>query len=80
MPLHIKDPAATEAVRRLAAERRVSLTEAVRAACAEALDRDARAKPITERVAPILARLDALPPTGERADKAFFDAEWNDAP
>ncbi len=78
MPLHIKDPLATAAVRRLAAERNVSLTEAVRAACAEALDRDIRAKPIADRVAPILARFDALPDTGERADKAFFDAEWED--
>ncbi len=80
MPVHIKDPSATAAVRRLAAERHISLTEAVRAACAEALDRDIRAKPIADRVAPILARLDALPDTGERADKAFFDAEWNDEP
>ncbi len=80
MPLHIKDPAATAVVRRLAAERNVSLTEAVREACAEALDRDARAKPIAERVAPILARLDALPDTGGKADKAFFDVEWNDPP
>ena len=40
MPLHIKDEAATEAVRRLAQARKITLTEAVREACAEALERD----------------------------------------
>jgi antitoxin VapB len=78
MALHIKDPSATAAVRRLAAERGISLTDAVRAACLEALERDATAKPVADRVAPILALLDALPETGEHADKAFFDAEWDD--
>ena len=78
MPLHIKDPEATAAVRRLAAERHISLTDAVRAACVEALDRDRRTKPVGERVAPILERLDRLPDTGEKAGKAFFDAEWGE--
>jgi antitoxin VapB len=79
MPLHIKDNAATDAVRSLAARRRLTLTEAVRVACEEALERDARARPIHERVAPILARLDALPSSGENADKAFFDREWGES-
>jgi len=79
MPLHIKDNAATEAVRTLAARRRLSLTDAVRVACEEALERDARARPVRERVAPILARLDALPSTGAKADKAFFDREWGES-
>ena len=78
MPLHVRDPETTALVRRLAAERRISLTQAIRAACLEALDRDRAAKPIAERVAPILARLDALPDTGPKADKAFFNAEWGD--
>ncbi len=50
-PLHIKDEAATEAVRRLARLRKLTLTEAVRIACEEALDRDAQARPIVERLA-----------------------------
>ena len=79
MPLHIRDNAATEAVRSLAARRRLTLTEAVRIACEEALERDARARPVRERVAPILAQLDALPSTGEKADKAFFDREWGES-
>jgi antitoxin VapB len=79
MPLHIKDNAATQAVRSLAARRRLTLTDAVRVACEEALERDARARPVRERVAPILAQLDALPPSGVKADKAFFDREWGEA-
>jgi antitoxin VapB len=78
MPLHVRDPETTAVVRRLAAERRISLTQAVRTACLEALDRDRAAKPIADRVAPILARLDALPDTGRKVDKSFFDAEWGE--
>jgi hypothetical protein len=78
MPLHIKDEAATEAVRRLARVRKLTLTEAVRIACEEALERDARARPIVERLTDIHERLRCIPQTGKRADKAFFDREWGD--
>jgi antitoxin VapB len=78
MPLHIRDNAATKAVRSLAARRRLTLTDAVRVACEEALERDSRARPVGERVAAILAQLDALPSTGSKADKAFFDGEWGE--
>jgi antitoxin VapB len=76
MPLHIKDEAATEAVRKLARVRNLSLTEAVRMACEEALERDDRARPIAERLADIHARVRAATRTGQKADKAFFDREW----
>ncbi len=49
MPLHIKDQAATDAVRRLARARKLTLTDAVRIACQEALERDERARPIADR-------------------------------
>jgi hypothetical protein len=49
MPLHIKDHAATDAVRRLARLRNLSLTETVGVACEEALELDDRARPIAER-------------------------------
>ena len=78
MPLHIKDEAATEAVRRLAQARNITLTDAVREACAEALERDKHRKRLADRLAPLLERLDALPRTGPALDKAFFDAEWGD--
>ena len=78
MPLHIKGEAATEAVRRLARVRKLTLTEAVRTACEEALERDARARPIVERLADIHERVRRVPRTGKKADKAFFDGEWGD--
>jgi antitoxin VapB len=78
MPLHIKDEAAAEAVRRLARVRNLSLTETVRIACEEALERDDRARPIAERLADIHALVRAAPRTGRKADKAFFDREWGE--
>jgi antitoxin VapB len=44
MPLHIKDEATTGAVRRLARVQNLSLTETMRTACEEALERDDEAK------------------------------------
>lgn len=76
MPLHIKDKAATEAVRRLARVRNLTLTDAVRIACEEALARDDRSRPVAERLADLHQRVRELPPTGLKADKAFFDREW----
>ena len=78
MPLHIKDDAATEAVRKLARVRNLSLTETVRVACEEALERDDRARPVTERLADIHARVRAAARMGRKADKAFFDREWGE--
>ena len=78
MPLHIKDDAATEAVRRLARVRNLSLTETVRIACEEALERDGRARPIAERLAHVHARVRAAPRTGRKVDKPFFDREWGE--
>ena len=78
MPLHIKDKAATEAVRRLARVRSLTLTGAVRVACEEALARDDRSRPVAERLHDIHQRLRSFAPTGLTADKAFFDREWDD--
>jgi antitoxin VapB len=78
MPLHIKDEAASEAVRRLARARKLTLTEAVRSACEEALERDDRARPVAERLADIHQRVRRLAGTREGADEAFFDREWGD--
>jgi antitoxin VapB len=56
----------------------VTLTEAVRAACKEALKRDDRARPVAERLADIHERVRRAAPTGEKADKAFFNREWRE--
>ncbi len=76
MPLHIKDNAASAAVREFAQRRRLTLTEAVRVACEEALARDRHAQPVANRLAEVHAQVRAAKPTGRRADKRFFDAEW----
>ena len=78
MPLHIKDEGASAAVRRLARVRKLSLTEAVRTACEEALARDDRARTVVERLADVHERVRRAPRTGKKADKAFFDREWGD--
>src|ERR1700677_2616015 len=78
MPLHIKDEAATEAVRKLARVRNLSLTETVRIACEEALERNDRTRSVAERLADIHARVRAAARTGRKADKAFFDREWGE--
>lgn len=78
MPLHIKDDATTEAVRKLARVRNLSLTETVRIACEEALERDDRTRPVAERLADVHARVRAAMRTGQKADKAFFDREWGE--
>lgn len=78
MPLHIRDFAATEAVRKLAQARQLTLTEAVKVACEEALARDQASTPVSERLADIHERLRAARKTGEKADKAFFDREWGE--
>lgn len=78
MALHIKDDAASAAVRALADLRKISLTEAVRLACEEAIARDRRAQPLADRLAAVHARVRSAAPTGLKADKAFFDDGWGE--
>lgn len=56
----------------------MTLTEAVRVACEEALEREERARPLAERLADIHERVRAAAPTGRKADKAFFDRDWGE--
>jgi antitoxin VapB len=78
MALHIKDPDAEAAVRELADLRGSTLTEAVKTACMEAISRARRKIPVKELLADLQAEIRALPATGEKADKAFFDELWGD--
>ncbi|RBP16861.1 antitoxin VapB [Roseiarcus fermentans] len=78
MPLHIKDKAANDAVRRLAHVRSLTLTEAVRVACEEALARDDRALTVVDRLKDIHRQVRTFARTGQKADKAFFDGEWGE--
>ncbi len=78
MALHIKDPEAEEAVRTLARLRKTSLTDAVKDACQQMLKREWRNIPVAERLAEVHAMVRAMPRTGEKADKAFFDELWGE--
>jgi hypothetical protein len=78
LALHIKDAGAEEAVRKLARQRGINLTETVKAACEEALARDRRHLSVEERLAAIHARVRAMPDTGAKLDKKFYDDLWGE--
>lgn len=58
-------------MRKLAAERGLSLTAAVREAVENELQRSRR--PLKERIDEIVSELEQYPLIGLKADKAFFD-------
>lgn len=75
MPFHVRDPETDALVRELAQKTKLGITEAVKLAATEALA--AREKARAEKLArmeAICAEFDALPRTGLKADKAFFDS------
>ena len=74
MAFHIRDPNADAAMRKLAAQRGISITEAVREAAEEALAKDARKLPLMERIKDITDEVASWPKTGLKADKAFYDS------
>lgn len=74
MALHIRDERTDTLVRELASKKGVGLTEAVREAVENELARERQAIPLKERLKPLFDRMDALPKTGLRADKAFYDS------
>jgi antitoxin VapB len=73
MPLYIKDDATAQLVAQLAKLRGVSKQDAVKIAVKGELDRAAEAVPLRERFAALRKAHPLPPPTGEAADKAFFD-------
>jgi antitoxin VapB len=73
VPLYIKDDATAELVAQLARKRGVSKQDAVRQAVQAELDRMAQAIPLRERIAAWRKEHPMPPPTGQKADKAFFD-------
>ena len=73
MPLYIKDDSTAELVARLAKLRGISKQDAVKLAVRAELDRMEEAVPLRDRFAALRARHPLPPPTGEKADKAFFD-------
>jgi antitoxin VapB len=73
MTLSIRDAATDRLVRALAKRKGIGLTDAVRLAVGNELDRLDQEQPLRERVAAIRRAILARGRTGERADKAFFD-------
>lgn len=73
MPLYIKDDHTADLVAKLAKQRGVTKQDAVRFAVQAALDADAEAEPISERLRRFWEENPMPPPTGLQADKVFFD-------
>ena len=73
MPLYIKDDSTAALVDQLAKQRGVSKQEAVRQAVQAEIDRLKEATPLRERLEAYWRDHPLPPPTGEKADKTFFD-------
>ena len=74
MPFHVRDAEADAMLRQYAEDNHVGITEAVKLAVRRAREADdkVRAEKLA-RMDAILAEFDAVPRTGLKADKAFFD-------
>lgn len=83
MAFHVRDPVTDALVRKLARERGMGITETIREVVENDLVRrgisnSERATTLEERLRPLLQKVDALPRTGEVADKKFFDDLWGE--
>ena len=76
--LYIKDPLTAGMVERLAQRRGTTKTEAVRRAVEAELARDEPRKTARERLEEFYRLHPLPPPTGLKADKAFFDELWGE--
>jgi antitoxin VapB len=73
MPHYIKDDETARLVDQLAKMRGLSKQDAVKLAVQAELDRVVNLIPLRDRFAAVRAERPLPPPTGEQADKAFFD-------
>ncbi|WP_395708208.1 type II toxin-antitoxin system VapB family antitoxin [Reyranella sp.] len=73
MAFHVRDAETDALVRELAAKHKIGLTEAVRMAVRNELQREQEAVPLKVRIAALRAEVLKRPATGLEADKAFFD-------
>ena len=74
MPLFIKDDATARLVDQLAKLRGISKQDAVKLAVTAELERTEAATPLRDRFAALRATHPLPTPSGDVADKAFFDA------
>jgi antitoxin VapB len=73
MPFHVRDAETDRLVRKLARAKGVGLTDAVKLAVSNEIQREAQVTPLRVRLRMIVAPLADYPRTGKRADKKFFD-------
>ena len=74
MAFHVRDPETDALVRKLARQKGVGITEAVKLAVDAELRREATVKPpLRDRIRAIQDEVRSWPDTGLKADKAFFD-------
>ena len=74
MAFHIRDEKTDQAVRELARIKGLGLTEVVLTLATAELKRENEKIPLRERIRPLIEEIAALPKTGLKADKAFFDS------
>lgn len=74
MPLNIRSEEVNQLAETLASRAGVSKTEAMRIALKNEIARRSRSVPLAERLKPLLDTMDAVPRTGLKADKAFYDS------
>lgn len=73
MPIYIKDAEVTELVNELARRRGSTKRDAVKAAVEAALENEPKPLSVLEKLEKFWAEHPLPEPTGEVADKAFFD-------
>lgn len=78
MALHVRDAETDRLVRLLAERKGVPLTEAIKVAVRNELEREEQRPSLWERLKPLHERVAARPSTGLAADKAFFDGPSDD--
>lgn len=74
MPLNIRNEEVNILADRLARQRKVTKTEAVRQALTEAVERENDKPSFMERIKVIQDRIASYPKSGLEADKAFYDS------
>ena len=80
MAYNIKDPKTDALIRELARVKGKPILDSIREACENDLQRERRKSPLWDRLLPLVSRIAAVPKSGMKADKAFFDELSGDAP
>lgn len=73
MAFSVRDEATDRAVRQLAQIKKKGLTDTIREAVEGELQRIGETLPLAERIGAAGERYRRLPPSGQKADKAFYD-------